>query len=950
MKKLCRLCTAALTSLLVLLCAGTVVFTASAEEDYFILGDVTGDEVITQADADTMLDGVAGRIQFTQKQKYAADVTFDSIVDMQDVYTLLKYIAGKSHNAYIGKKFYMQDIQSVKLNKTNITLNVSESDNLSVITTPYYDNVTVRWYSSDSNVASVSTDGKIEAKGAGRATITAETYNGKTAACEVNVKAGEETVTVSSASVTLGVGEGYTIEGFVNGKASSSKINWTSSNNAVAKVENNGSSAVIKANNKGTATVTAQLPNGSSAACKVTVKSAPSSVAITPSRLTLGAGESYTISQSTNSGSYAKGFTWSSSNTSVATVTKTTANKAKITAKGVGTATVKVKLYNGKTSTCKVTVKKAPSSVAITPSCLTLGAGESYTISQSTNSGSYAKGFTWSSSNKSVATVTKTTANKAKITAKGVGTATVTVKLYNGKTSTCKVTVKKSPSSVAITPSRLTLGAGESYTISQSTNDGSYAKGFTWSSSNKSVATVTKTTANKAKITAKGVGTATVKVRLYNGKTSTCKVTVKKAPSSVAITPSSLTLGAGESYTISQSTNSGSYAKGFTWSSSNKSVATVTKTTANKAKITAKGVGTATVTVKLYNGKTSACKVTVVKTDVAKQMSSFCEYNGQLYYSPYRPKRSGDNTKDSDIVQGNKTIVKLLPASIRKKAGQFVIDRGIIYYAEKAVETDPVKINVHRCNLNGTNDEVICNDYLYGGNYDGGIIYGKYFYYNSWFTRGMVRLDLETMKKTQISEEYPLVSSTLYGDKGYFINTDNNNGRLINGLYEYNFSNDTTRLLAKNISPTHGIYGIYQNYVYCTDDGPNGSPFQGVGRVSISKPNGLERVRIDTLGKSIGINNGYAYFYNTYETDTTGNSIIYYDLNKRSSTPKVLKHKSNWRSYGSLSPSIHELHMFGNYIAYISKINKYDKDVAQYIIDVRTGKEFEVSRFYVPSF
>ena len=102
-------------------------------------------------------------------------------------------------------------------------------------------------------------------------------------------------------------------------------------------------------------------------------------------------------------------------------------------------------------------------------------------------------------------------------------------------------TKKKAPISMAITPSRLTLGVGESYTISQSTNDGSYAKVFTWSSSNKSVATVTKTTANKARVTAKGVGTATVKVKLYNGRTSTCKVTVRKAPSSVAITPSRLT-------------------------------------------------------------------------------------------------------------------------------------------------------------------------------------------------------------------------------------------------------------------------------------------------------------------------------------------------------------------------------------------------------------------------
>ncbi len=800
MKKLCRLCTAALTSLLVLLCAGTVVFTASAEEDYFILGDVTGDEVITQEDADTMLDGVAGRIQFTQKQKYAADVTFDSIVDMQDVYTLLKYIAGKSHNAYIGKKFYMQDIQSVKLNKTNITLNVSESDNLSVITMPYYDNVTVRWYSSDSSVASVSTDGKIEAKGAGRATITAETYNGKTAACEVNVKAGEETVTVSSASVTLGVGEGYTIEGFVNGKASSSKINWTSSNNAVAKVENNGSSAVIKANNKGTATVTAQLPNGSSAACKVTVKSAPGSVAITPSRLTLGTGESYTISQSTNSGSYAKGFTWSSSNKSVATVTKTTANKARVTAKGVGTATVTVKLYNGKTSTCKVTVKKAPSSVAITPSRSTLGVGESYTISQSTNSGSYAKGFTWSSSNTSVATVTKTTANKARVTAKGVGTATVKVRLYNGRTSTCKVTVRKAPSSVAITPSRLTLGVGESYTISQSTNSGSYAKGFTWSSSNTSVATVTKTTANKAKVTAKGVGTATVTVKLYNGKTSACKVTVRKAPSSVAITPSRLTLSTGKSCIISQSTNSGSYAKGFTWSSSNTSVATVTKTTANKAKITAKGIGTATVTVKLYNGKTSTCKVTVVKKlstdEKVYKFRELNEYKGKIYYSI---REFGRDSK----INTNQNLVVPLPNSIKSTAGEFTFFNNYIYYMNKYASCSDAKIPVYRCRIDGSNIE-----YLFSTRGSSPIIYHNKIY----SPEDIYDISSKRVYKNYYNLDNGFYNSDIWNNRCYFYDYDK-------GMLAY-CDLDTNKTIYLT-TMCHSRFYIYNNYLYYLDSNYN---------------------------------------------------------------------------------------------------------------------------------
>ncbi|WP_366925454.1 Ig-like domain-containing protein [uncultured Ruminococcus sp.] len=48
-----------------------------------------------------------------------------------------------------------------------------------------------------------------------------------------------------------------------------------------------------------------------------------------------------------------------------------------------------------------------------------------------------------------------------------------------------------------------------------------------WSTSNSSVATVTKGNGNKATITAKSKGTAYIKITLYNGKTAQCKVTVK---------------------------------------------------------------------------------------------------------------------------------------------------------------------------------------------------------------------------------------------------------------------------------------------------------------------------------------------------------------------------------------------------------------------------------------
>ena len=56
----------------------------------------------------------------------------------------------------------------------------------------------------------------------------------------------------------------------------------------------------------------------------------------------------------------------------------------------------------------------------------------------------YSYRFTWSSSNTEVATVTKTTGNQAKIQPKKQGTTNITIKTYNGKTATCKVTVKGS--------------------------------------------------------------------------------------------------------------------------------------------------------------------------------------------------------------------------------------------------------------------------------------------------------------------------------------------------------------------------------------------------------------------------------------------------------------------------------------------------------------------------
>ena len=94
----------------------------------------------------------------------------------------------------------------------------------------------------------------------------------------------------------------------------------------------------------------------------------------------------------------------------------------------------------------------APSKVNLSKTSLKLGVGESLTIEEITNKGTYANAdnLKWSSSDSNVVAVVKQSSTKAKLTAKGKGTAAVTLKLYNGTTANCTVTVMEEPSKVTL--------------------------------------------------------------------------------------------------------------------------------------------------------------------------------------------------------------------------------------------------------------------------------------------------------------------------------------------------------------------------------------------------------------------------------------------------------------------------------------------------------------------
>ena len=165
-------------------------------------------------------------------------------------------------------------VESLKLNKASMALTVGEMGDLRVSS-----GAATNWSSSNPSVAEVYVVGdgsmvQVEARAAGRATITAYAADGSSASCSVTVEAPyvppvvADPLKLDQKNITIEEGEWKEIY-VISGRC----VDWNTTNQNVVRIYSVGDTTMIKIKGEsaGTAEIIAYAPDGTTTICKITV-------------------------------------------------------------------------------------------------------------------------------------------------------------------------------------------------------------------------------------------------------------------------------------------------------------------------------------------------------------------------------------------------------------------------------------------------------------------------------------------------------------------------------------------------------------------------------------------------------------------------------------------------------------------------------------------------------
>jgi uncharacterized protein YjdB len=275
---------------------GTAVITASTQD-----GSVSGSYTVTvtpivlkslaiYADQDVLWPGeqVKLTVKCTPENATYQEVTWSSAnpdiasVDANGNVTALKagqatiHVTSKTYASITSKKIIevVKPVESVTLEKYDKEIQPGYVIDLkaTILPSDAHDQ-TLKWESSNENIASVSSTGKVTAKKTGTVTISVQSVrdSSKKDSIQLTISAkGVTDVLVSQQNATLLVGDPLQLHAqTLPADADDSTVTWRSSNPAVATVDRNG---IVLAVGEGKADIIAEASNGKNARCTVNVK------------------------------------------------------------------------------------------------------------------------------------------------------------------------------------------------------------------------------------------------------------------------------------------------------------------------------------------------------------------------------------------------------------------------------------------------------------------------------------------------------------------------------------------------------------------------------------------------------------------------------------------------------------------------------------------------------
>ena len=246
-----------------------------------------------------------------------------------DVTVDIKFVTGISFDF---NSYTITNVNQTPVFRPNITPSDAEDKN-------------VRWSSSNTKVATVSSSGVIKAAGNGTCKITATTTDGTNLSASfnitVNIKATKITMDKTKIELTTGK-ETEKITSSIEPSIANKAVKYTSSNTSIATVSSDG---VVTAVGSGTCKITAATTDGSkvTASCDVTVNIKTTGMKLDKTNYTFNKAETIKINPVITPSKASKKLTWTSSNTKVAIVS----SDGKVTPVGKGTCKITATTTDG---------------------------------------------------------------------------------------------------------------------------------------------------------------------------------------------------------------------------------------------------------------------------------------------------------------------------------------------------------------------------------------------------------------------------------------------------------------------------------------------------------------------------------------------------------------------------------------------------------------------------